>query len=136
MYAAEIDPLKYLDKVPKYFLFGDTNVKNIEIPNNITSISFGAFYNCSSLTSVIIPDSVTSIGWYVFSGCSDLTSVIVPDSVIYIGFQAFYGCISLTSITYKSTIEDWKKIDKGEHWNDKVPKTCIIHCVDGDISAR
>ena len=39
------------------------------------SIGYGAFGNCTSLTSVTIPNSVTSIGQQAFFGCSSLTSV-------------------------------------------------------------
>ena len=41
------------------------------IPDSVTSIGDGAFYGCSSLTSVTIPDSVTSIGDSAFYGCSN-----------------------------------------------------------------
>ena len=43
--------------------------KNTVIPSSVTSIGYGAFYNCSGLTSVTIPSSVTSIGSSAFWGC-------------------------------------------------------------------
>ena len=39
------------------------------IPEGIKQIAGGAFYGCSSLTSITIPNSVTSIGEAAFSGC-------------------------------------------------------------------
>ncbi|MBQ4143045.1 MAG: leucine-rich repeat domain-containing protein, partial [Thermoguttaceae bacterium] len=62
------------------------------IPNSVTSIGEGAFYDCESLTSVTIPDSVTSIGDKAFNLCKSLTSVTIPDSVTSIGEEAFRGC--------------------------------------------
>ena len=48
-------------------------------PYSVTSIGGGAFYNCSSLTSVTIPNSVTSIGDDAFYYCFGLTSVNISD---------------------------------------------------------
>ena len=74
------------------------------IPDSVTSIGNGAFYNCSSLTSVTIPNSVTYIGDYAFLGCSGLTSITIPDSVTSIGNSAFRGCSGLTSVIIPNNI--------------------------------
>ena len=65
---------------------------DVIIPDSVTSIGNGVFYNRKNLTSVTIPDSVTSIGKYTFYGCTGLTSVTIPDSVTTIGKAAFSGC--------------------------------------------
>ena len=80
------------------------NIRNISIPNSVTSIGDRAFYDCSRLTSLTIPSGVTSIGDSAFSSCSSLTSVTIPDSVTSIGEYAFSGCSSLTSVTIPDSV--------------------------------
>ena len=72
--------------------------KDVEIPVGVTSIGNGAFYNCSSLSSITIPSTVTSIGNSSFQKCSSLISITIPSSVKDIGNMAFNGCTSLKSI--------------------------------------
>ena len=88
------NPLYYAHHL---YLNGE-EVKDLVIPNSVTSIGEYAFSGCSGLTSVTIPNSVTSIGNDAFSGCSGLTSVTIPNSVTSIGNGAFEGCSGLTSI--------------------------------------
>ena len=80
----------------------NTEINNLTIPNNVTSIGKYAFEGCSGLTSVTIPNSVTSIGYDAFYGCSGLTSITIPKSVTSIGSEAFRGCSGLTSVTLES----------------------------------
>ena len=99
--AAEYsNPLSYAHHL---YLNGE-EVKDLVIPNSVTSIDRRAFYGCENLTSVTIPNSVTSIGIQAFYGCSGLTSVTIPNSVTSIGDEAFRGCQSLTSINIPNSV--------------------------------
>ena len=98
-----------LNKAHHLYLNGE-EVKDLVIPNSVTSIGDYAFSGCSGLTSVTIPNSVTNIGGNAFSGCSGLTSVTIPNSVTSIGGNAFSGCSGLTSV-HISDIVAWCNID-------------------------
>ena len=67
------NPLSYAHHL---FLNGK-EIKNLIIPDDVTSISKDAFFGCSAITSVTIPHSVKSIGDYAFSDCSSLISIKV-----------------------------------------------------------
>ena len=87
-----------------YAFRGCSGLTSVTIPNSVTEIGSAAFSGCSGLTSVTIPNSVTSIGGSAFSGCSGLTSVTIPNSVSSIGSSAFKGCSGLTSVTIPNSV--------------------------------
>ena len=94
-----------------------SSLTSVVIGDSVTSIGDSAFYYCNNLTSVVIGDSVTSIGDYAFCGCRSLTSVVIGDSVTSSGWDAFAFCRSLTSIKYRGTPAQWQSISKGDDWN-------------------
>ena len=106
------NPLNYA-----HHLYSDENteIKDLVVPNSVTSIGSYAFYSCSGLTSVTIPNSVTSIGNRAFWECSGLTSVTIPNSVTSIENSAFSGCTNLKSINI-SDLEAWCKISFSDYW--------------------
>ena len=79
-------------------------MKDITIPNSVTSINDNTFRYCSKLTSVTIPNSVKSIGNGAFDGCRSLNSITIPNSVTSIGNAAFSNCESLKDITIPNSV--------------------------------
>ena len=96
----ENNPLQFAD----HLYLNGVEIKDLVVPNTITSINEFAFYGFDGLTSVTIPSSVTSIGGCAFSKCSGLTSVTIGNSVTSIGQWAFSGCSGLTSVTIGNSV--------------------------------
>jgi hypothetical protein len=62
------------------------------------NVSYGAFQNCTSLTSVTL-NNCSFGGSGTFRGCTGLTSVTIGNDVTSIVGSTFWGCTSLTSVT-------------------------------------
>lgn len=84
-------------------------LRNVSIPNSVTSIGDCAFYCCDSLTGVWIPNSVTSIGRCAFYYCNSLTSISLSSSVTFIGDTAFHSCTDLRDVYYDGTRAEYEK---------------------------
>ena len=116
-YVVEVGNAKYLSKIeiPATYNgravteigkkgFENTVLKEITIPDSVTSIGDYAFQGCDNLTSVTIGNGVTSIGYEAFEGCDSLRSIVIPDSVTSISSSAFYECTNLTSVTIGNSV--------------------------------
>ncbi|MCL2675414.1 MAG: leucine-rich repeat protein [Firmicutes bacterium] len=75
-----------------------TDLKNIVLPDSITTIGASAFNGCIALENIILPNSVTIIGNSAFEGCVELKNIELSNSITSIGGVAFDSCISLKSI--------------------------------------
>ncbi len=83
-------------------------IRNVFIPEGITSIGAYAFYDCPNLEEVEVPASVTAVGCDVFSECPKMNSngwiqrghvlfacsrkdeeIVVPDTVTVLAAEAF-----------------------------------------------
>ena len=63
--------------------------ESYEIPNGVTTVTYGTFASCWNLKSVSIPTSVTSIQEFAFNGCDNLRDVY------YSGTQAQWNAIAI-----------------------------------------
>jgi len=84
------------------------------------------FLNGNEVKDLIIPESVTSIGNYTFSGCSGLTSVTIPNSVMSIGTKAFYGCSGLADI-YSEISNPTTRTTESNAFEGVPYTTCKLH---------
>lgn len=83
---------------------GCSGLTSVTFGNHVTNIGECAFEDCTGLTSIEIPNSITDISRRAFRGCSGLTSVTLPNTIINIGLGAFHACTGLTSITIPNSV--------------------------------
>ena len=103
----------YYDKTTDcYGAFSDcTSLTSIEIPASVETIESTAFKRCTALTTVtfekgsqlktIEGGDVFSDYYGAFSDCTSLTSIEIPASVETIGSTAFERCTALTTVTFE-----------------------------------
>lgn len=84
--------------------FSGTGLKEIELPESLTTLDYNAFSYCASLSSVKIPGKVERISPYSFYKCSNLQKVELAEGIKFIDNQAFYYCDHLQSINFPSTL--------------------------------
>lgn len=112
--------------------FDCTSLTSIEIPDSVVSIRTLCFCGCTSLLSINIPNNITTLENATFQNCSSLQHIEIPNTVTSIGDNAFFSCTSLTSILYDGTKAQWAAITKGRNWKQSVPRSAVVHCNDGD----
>lgn len=80
---------------------GTSATGDVVIPNEVTSISEGAFLSNKNITSVVIPANVKEIPRTAFSSCASLNSVIFEENsqLEKIGESAFTYCNNLKNIS-------------------------------------
>lgn len=100
-----IDISAAIDNIPANFANDCTQLHEINIPSDITSIGEGSFEYCSSLSSITLPEKLTTIGEDAFYG-SGLESIIIPSTTTSIANGAFYKCKSLTRFEAQKGEED------------------------------
>ncbi|MDO5559671.1 MAG: leucine-rich repeat domain-containing protein [Oscillospiraceae bacterium] len=95
------------------YAFASCAVKEIKIPDSVTTIGDRAFRDCRQLECAVIPDSVTTIKSGAFKYCSHLSKTTyssqfdwypsVFNQEISIGKEAFYDT-AMTSVIFKSKV--------------------------------
>ena len=88
-------------------MFYQSDLRSVVIPTNVTTVGYSAFKRCSSLTTVTFEkeSQLKTFGgdyyYGAFSDCTALTSIEIPASVETIGNTAFSDCSSLATVTFE-----------------------------------
>lgn len=88
---------------PEAFM-GNKTIQTIEIPNTVTAICDGAFFD-SSLQEITIPDTVTILGANAFENCHNLKQVTLSKNIERIEARTFMNCTSLLKVTFPEGVQ-------------------------------
>ena len=89
--------------------FKDCSIKEVVIPQTVSTIWGYAFQNCINLNECWLPESLTVLAEYVFSGCSSLEYVYLPHQLTEISKMAFDSCTNLEKIVIPASVTKIKQ---------------------------
>lgn len=107
-----VDVWQYVDIVMPY-MFSDSNLDTLDIPEGITKIAAHAFI-FSDIKTINIPSTVTKIGREAFRNCFNLKQLYLPESVVSIDADAFEGCASIKIRTPRRQVHNKLRLPKSE----------------------
>lgn len=79
-------------EIEDYVFEGYNELKEIEIPDTVTKIGIGAFYECKNLEKIKLSKKINQLPPIIFEGCISLTNIEIPSNVTKIGYHAFRQC--------------------------------------------
>ncbi len=87
-----------------YFCYDNKYVKEVVIPNTVTSIGTACFFGCTDLNNIVMSEGIETIGDNAFSGCSSLEELTFGAKLKSIGSGALSSCAALTKLTVKAEV--------------------------------
>ena len=103
-----------------------TNLTELVLPPEITTIPYHFFGSLSSLETIVLPGKVRNIDYNAFMDCTNLKSVVFPASLHIIGYDIFVDCPSLETIYYEGSEADWAKISISDD-NETLKQVKIVY---------
>lgn len=146
-----------INTIYEYGFANSISLRNVCLPQGVTSVGDCAFSDCKSLTKIDIPsdfdlsnqfvfenainvtelnisEGVDEIGYYCFSNLKSLKSLYIPKSITDIGDgSSFSGCESLETITINSDNPTYEV--RGNAIVAKADNTLIVGCKNSVIDA-
>ena len=107
-----------------------TKLEKIALPESLEKIGSYAFSNCTSLKQITLPGGLKELEGGVFEGCTELEKIEIPETVSKLYGNCFTGCTSLISITYHGTIAQLEEMNIEAFWPEDLQIRTII-CSDG-----
>ena len=119
--------------IEDYAFAHNDRLKEITLPQSLTSIGNDAFLWCAALESIALPDGVTSVGDKAFSTCVSLKELSLGAELLNAGYGLTEFCVALEKITVSENNESFS--DEGNCLTRKADNTVIAGCASSKIPA-
>ena len=86
--------------------FRGSGIKEVRIPDSVTSIGERVFYYCENLENVVLPGGLKIIAEGMFTGCNSLKEIEIPNQVSVIANCAFDSCEGLETVQFSNSLEE------------------------------
>ena len=91
-------------EIPEFMLNGASSVKEITIPDSVTTIGNSAFKKLDKLENITLPKNLTTIKKNAFYECSSISSITFPETLTTLGSNSFHACKYLTEVTLPKSL--------------------------------
>ena len=86
------------------YAFMGSGLREIIIPDTVTSVGTGALRNCRGLSSIVWPSSLSNLPSGVLAGCTSLLRLSLPEGVAVLEEEALMGCANLMNLHLPQTL--------------------------------
>ena len=115
-YGTDVSPLQNLPNLEqvnilqpmpicKNMFSGLSNLKEINLNEDISYIGINAFAGCTALESITLPKGITTLNAGMFMGCTSLQQINYTQNFTLIPKDFAKNCPSLTSFTFNCDVE-------------------------------
>ncbi len=80
------------------------------VPNGTEIIGWDSFCNQQHVKNIVIPEGVTTIEGWAFSDCG-METISLPESLKEIGWSAIDGCENLRTVYYAGNVKEFDSMD-------------------------
>ena len=119
--------------IEDYAFARNDRLKEITLPQSLTSIGKAVFFWCTALGKIAIPDGVTSVGDNAFSTCVSLKELALGAELLSAGCGLTEFCVALEKITVSENNESFS--GEGNCLTRKADNTVIAGCASSKIPA-
>lgn len=106
-----------LEEIDSKAFYSAVKLRNIKIPNSVKKIGAMAFALTHSLLYISIPEGIEELAEGLFMD-SGIEKIELPSTLKRISSASFSRASKLSEIYYNGSIEDFRKISFGLHWNN------------------